>query len=47
MKERYPKMCADMERDVPREYWLNGVPFTKVTIAVNNPTPAHFDGESA
>ena len=32
MKARYPKACAKMEAAVPREYWINGTPFTKVTV---------------
>ena len=28
---------------VPVQYRLEGTGFTKVTLAVNNPTPVHFD----
>ena len=28
---------------MPQEYWLAGTPFTKITVAINNATPVHFD----
>ena len=40
---RYPRASAEMLAAVPAEYRLEGTGFTKVTLAVNNPTHVHFD----
>jgi hypothetical protein len=43
---RYPRMCDQMLAAVPERYRLNGTAFTKVTLAINNPTPLHFDNKN-
>ena len=35
--------CREMLERVPVEYRLAGTAFTKVTLALNNPTPVHRD----
>ena len=45
--ERYPKAAAQMLAAVPEEYRLNSTGFTKVTVAIDNPTPIHYDGQPA
>jgi hypothetical protein len=41
--ERFPRMAERMLAAVPERHRLCGTGFTKVTIAINNPTPLHFD----
>ena len=43
VEDRFPALSKEMRRRVPQEYWLAGTPFTKVTVAINNATPVHFD----
>jgi len=44
LAERHPKAAAEMLAAVPEEYRLKPeVGFTKVTVAVDNPTPLHYD----
>ena len=43
LQQQYPTIAKDMEDKVPRKYWLSRTPFTKVTVAINNPTTVHFD----
>ena len=40
---KFPGTCKAMLDAVPPTYRLEGTGFTKVTIAINNPTPLHFD----
>ena len=44
--ERYPSACEEMLKAVPEEYRLEGTGFTKVTAALNNPCPLHFDHQN-
>ena len=46
LQKQYPTIAKDMEDKVPRKYWLSRTPFTKVTVAMNNPTPVHFDDKN-
>ena len=43
LEEHFPETCKEMLDAVPPEYRLEGTAFTKVTVALNNPTPVHFD----
>lgn len=43
LMEYYPSAGASMLAQVPVQYRLCGTAFTKVTVAVNNPTPLHVD----
>ena len=43
LEEHYPQTCREMLAAVPVAYRLAGTAFTKVTAALNNPTPVHFD----
>ena len=44
LAEQYPAAAANMLAAVPEEYrLLPHVGFTKVTVAIDNPTPLHFD----
>ena len=46
MRQQYPTICKDVEKRVPRKYWVANTPFTKVTVAMNNPTPVHYDDKN-
>ena len=43
LERRFPRTCKRMLESVPPEYRLAETAFTKITIALNNPTPVHFD----
>jgi hypothetical protein len=43
VEDRFPALSKEMRRRVPQEYWLAGTPFTKITVAINNATPVHYD----
>ena len=40
---QFPSACSAMLAATPEAYRLEGTGFTKVTLAINNPTPLHFD----
>ena len=44
--ERYPVLTDKMLAALPRRYRLEGTGFSKCTVALNNPTPLHYDDQN-
>ena len=44
--QTFPDVSSDMIDAFPKEFWLENTGFTKLTFAINNPTPLQYDNNN-